>query len=546
MDSTEPPDSGFAEILQLATNFTSRWAPAAILSVTRATNHLTTSQISIYECTPSQVNCTNSYNLSTVVNDEVGGDSNSNSSSNEIILLDVSELQLTTSTSGDNITLLPSSSINVTEFVVTPDLTIHYPVLAVLLAVMCLLVIFGNALVMVAIKRERHLQTVTNYFVCSLAAADLLVGALVMPFSVVHEVLNKWWLFGQDWCDLWHSFDVLASTASILNLCVISLDRYWAITDPMSYPTKMTSKKAMILIAVVWTCSSLISFPAIIWWRATSTATVEEAAYRCLFTNDLGYLLVSSTISFYCPLAVMLFVYYRIYKAAVEQTRSIQLGSKCVQSTTEEAKVVLRIHRGGGGGLNLNTNHDCDSNDHDSDRSKATNWSMGRKLAKLTKETKAAKTLGIVMGVFILCWLPFFATNVLVGLWPTAIDDPDLVGSIVTWLGWLNSGMNPVIYACWSRDFRRAFEKILCGQCCRRRRERKSRALAFARFAANDRGPGVSALDRSSNSSSGRGHSRGNHVPAHATNSLPMSTMRDPIAAVTHASISAVVEVVQY
>lgn len=120
------------------------------------------------------------------------------------------------------------------------------------------------------------------------------------------------------------SFDVLASTASILNLCVISLDRYWAITDPISYPTKMTSKRALILICAVWTCSSLISFPAIIWWRAVSSPS--PPAYRCLFTDDISYLLVSSTISFYGPLAVMLVVYYRIYRAAVEQTRSIRLG----------------------------------------------------------------------------------------------------------------------------------------------------------------------------------------------------------------------------
>ena len=105
------------------------------------------------------------------------------------------------------------------------EIVIHHPILAIILGLMCITVIFGNVLVMVAIKRERYLKTVTNYFVASLAAADCLVGLIVMPFSVVHEVMNKWWVFGQDWCDLWHSFDVLASTASILNLCVISLDR---------------------------------------------------------------------------------------------------------------------------------------------------------------------------------------------------------------------------------------------------------------------------------------------------------------------------------
>jgi hypothetical protein len=260
----------------------------------------------------------------------------------------------------------PSSVDNVTNFDLTnsmnedPDFTIHHPVLAVILGVMCLMVIAGNVLVMVAIRRERNLQTVTNYFVASLSAADCLVGLIVMPFSVVHEVMNKSWIFGQDWCDLWHSFDVLASTASILNLCVISMDRYWAITDPLSYPSKLTSKRAKVLIAIVWLCSSLISFPAIAWWRAVSTGDSRE--YQCTFTADIGYLVFSSIISFYGPLSVMIFVYYRIYRAAVEQTQCIDRGSKHVcmhtmqQSSSgpsaqvndnENGPVVLRIHRGG-------------------------------------------------------------------------------------------------------------------------------------------------------------------------------------------------------
>lgn len=57
----------------------------------------------------------------------------------------------------------------------------------------------------------------------------------------------------------------------------------------------------------------------------------------------------------------------------------------------------------------------------------------------------------------------------------TCISDPQLVGSIVTWLGWLNSGMNPIIYACWSREFRKAFDKILFGKCCKKRRAQKRR-----------------------------------------------------------------------
>lgn len=92
----------------------------------------------------------------------------------------------------------PLSSTSSTV-VLEPDLRVHHPILAVLLGLICVVVVFGNVLTMLSIYKERYLHTVTNYFVASLAAADCLVGAIVMPFSVVHEVMNKWWIFGQDW-----------------------------------------------------------------------------------------------------------------------------------------------------------------------------------------------------------------------------------------------------------------------------------------------------------------------------------------------------------
>uniref|UniRef100_T1IQI9 G-protein coupled receptors family 1 profile domain-containing protein n=1 Tax=Strigamia maritima TaxID=126957 RepID=T1IQI9_STRMM len=384
------------------------------------------------------------------------------------------------STSHLNMTPSDTTNSSSTDWTWNEDIVFESSALAVVLALFCVITIFGNVLVMLAVTRERYLHTVTNYFIVSLAMADCLVGALVMPFSAVHEVMHKVWVFGQDWCDLWHSLDVLASTASILNLCVISLDRYWAITDPIAYPSRMTTKCATGLIVLVWVCAALISFPAIAWWRLVSPG--PPPPYTCNFTEDVGYAVFSSIISFYAPLSVMLFTYFRIYRAATEQTKSLRLGTKQVLACNgEEAmELTLRMHRGGGKG---SMQSDYSAAVHDDLLSpdalttgansvrivpkNLKHFSFSRKLAKIAKEKKAAKTLGIVVGVFVLCWLPFFVTSILISICATdCIPQLDLVYSIVTWLGWINSGMNPVIYACWSRDFRRAFTKILCGTCC--------------------------------------------------------------------------------
>ncbi|XP_070501092.1 dopamine receptor 2-like [Chironomus tepperi] len=316
-----------------------------------------------------------------------------------------------------------------------------------------------------------------------------------MPFSALYEVLQNTWFFGENWCDIWRSLDVLFSTASILNLCVISLDRYWAITDPFSYPMKMTRNRAAGLIAAVWICSSLISFPAIYWWRAARNGPMP--ALKCNFTEHLGYLVFSSTISFYLPLLVMVFTYCRIYRAAVVQTRSLKLGTKQVLMASGETQLTLRIHRGGTTRERDSSHHHQLQHQHQNttanstpeepdeeplsalhnngirrDRQIVKNFSLSRKLAKFAKEKKAAKTLGIVMGVFIICWLPFFVVNLLTGLCVDCIAHEEIVSAVVTWLGWINSSMNPVIYACWSRDFRRAFVRILC-VCCPRKIRRK-------------------------------------------------------------------------
>ncbi|CAG0902068.1 unnamed protein product, partial [Cyprideis torosa] len=389
------------------------------------------------------------------------------------------------------------------------------------LSIFCTATVSGNLLVIVAVGRESFLQSATNYFITSLAVADLLVGALVMPFGAYFEAMQTW-SFGPDWCDVWHSIDVLASTSSILNLCVISLDRYMAVTDPLTYPAKVTTRRAFWLIAAVWVLSSLISFPAIGWWRSVATHPPEPN--QCAFTEDLGYLAFSSTISFYAPLLIMVFTYCRIYKAAVTTTRSLRKGQRLVPDAHSLANgangagvTLLRIHRGGR--RREQTHSACHSmpagdgtssrrgsaasytRERNRDREPSVTFGddpesrlmppgqgshsaphsplppegrgsggtfrltirggvpLSRRLTRLAKEQKAAKTLGIVMGVFIICWLPFFAVNVLIGvckaLKTECIEDPDLLFSAVTWLGWINSGMNPAIYAYWSKDFRR-------------------------------------------------------------------------------------------
>ncbi|KAL3200885.1 hypothetical protein MRX96_013145 [Rhipicephalus microplus] len=126
--------------------------------------------------------------------------------------------------------------------------------------------VVGNVLVICSVFNHRPLRTVQNVFLVSLALADIAVALLVMPFNVAYSIMGRW-VFGLHFCELWLTCDVLCCTASILNLCAIALDRYWAIHDPINYAQKRTLRRVLLSIFLVWVISALISVPPLIGWN---------------------------------------------------------------------------------------------------------------------------------------------------------------------------------------------------------------------------------------------------------------------------------------
>ncbi|XP_055381524.1 probable serine/threonine-protein kinase DDB_G0282963 isoform X3 [Condylostylus longicornis] len=190
--------------------------------------------------------------------------------------------------------------------------------------------VLGNALVIISVQRNRKLRVITNYFVVSLAMADMLVALCAMTFNASVELSGGKWLFGRFMCNVYNSLDVYFSTASILHLCCISVDRYYAIVRPLEYPLNMTHRTVFFMLANVWILPALISFTPIFLGWYTTEENLEEMAKNpdtCVFIANTAYALISSSISFWIPGIVMVTMYLRIYKEAVRQRKALSRTS---------------------------------------------------------------------------------------------------------------------------------------------------------------------------------------------------------------------------
>ncbi|KAG8034972.1 hypothetical protein G9C98_008048 [Cotesia typhae] len=180
---------------------------------------------------------------------------------------------------------------------------------ALILVIVPCLTLFGNVLVILAVFRERTLQTVTNYFIVSLALADLLVAVVVMPFAV-YVLVNGAWALSAFICDFYIAMDVTCSTSSIFNLVAISIDRYIAVTQPIKYAKHKNSTRVWMTILLVWAISAAIGSPIVLGLNNTP----ERQLDLCVFYNS-DFIIYSSLSSFYIPCIIMVFLYWNIFKA---------------------------------------------------------------------------------------------------------------------------------------------------------------------------------------------------------------------------------------
>ena len=262
----------------------------------------------------------------------------------------------------------------------------------------------------IIISHSRQLHTPTNVFLLSLAVSDLLVGLVVMPTAVV--TMQSCWFLGKITCALLMLLSFIVTSSSVGSMLLISVDRHVAICAPLHYSSMITPSRAKICVSLCWICSVIYNF-IILKDQWSQIDMLNSCPQECAVFISYISGAVDLIFTFFGPVTVIIVLYMRVFVVAVSQARVMRSQTVAVKSRT----------------LNV--------------------------VAKKS-ELRAARTLGIVLLVFILCLCPYYGPSL-------AGQDTTVVGTPYpqSWLFYCNSSINPLIYAFFYPWFRKAIKLII-------------------------------------------------------------------------------------
>ncbi|KAG7221467.1 hypothetical protein INR49_002442, partial [Caranx melampygus] len=383
---------------------------------------------------------------------------------------------------------------------------------ALLILVIIALTIGGNILVILAVSLEKKLQNATNFFLRSLAVADMLVGILVMPISLINILYDYAWPLPSALCPIWIYLDVLFSTASIMHLCAISLDRYVAIRNPIEHSRFNSRTKAMMKIAAVWTISIGVSMPIPVIGLHNEDKVFVNGS--CVL-NEERFMLIGSFVAFFIPLVIMVVTYCLtiqvlqrqatvfLYEAKTSSQQPLHTPAltntlqpppstfhlpqintpdsqelKAPPPPPQSRRNTLSCLKGAEPSILLSASKSdsisiIPSSEAASQlsspaagpgRSDSSSCHGRRGMMQAIKnERRASKVLGIVFFLFLIMWCPFFITNVTFVLCRGSCNESllhDLL-NVFVWVGYISSGVNPLVYTLFNKTYRRAFSSYI-------------------------------------------------------------------------------------
>ncbi|XP_015209345.2 trace amine-associated receptor 13c-like [Lepisosteus oculatus] len=287
-----------------------------------------------------------------------------------------------------------------------------YVVMYISAVAVVMLTVCGNLVVIISISHFKQLHTPTNFLVLSLAVADFLVGAAVMPFCLI-LFIETCWYFGETFCILYNISVFFLTSVSINNVACIAIDRYFAVCYPLLYSAKVTVNITSSVISLNWLLSLLYNL-AFMYFNGNidGAEKLNICLGDCLFFITKSWVIIDLLCTLILPCSVMITLYFKIFVVAQKHARAIS-------SVTEQMCSADKISS--------------------------------------TSERKAAKTLGILVIAFLLCLVPYYICSLIL----KNVGRTSLVLSVLGWLLYFNSAINPIIYALFYPWFQKSVKLIV-------------------------------------------------------------------------------------
>ncbi|XP_030580333.1 trace amine-associated receptor 13c-like [Archocentrus centrarchus] len=279
------------------------------------------------------------------------------------------------------------------------------------LSSIALLTVILNLLLIISISHFKKLHTPTNLLLLSLAVSDCFVG-LLMFFQIM--IIDGCWFLGDLMCSMHFLLSYIITSASVGTMVLISIDRYVAICYPLHYSTKVTPKRAKACVYLCWICSSLFQC-LVLKDNLVQPGRYNSCYGECVVVVGHAFGVADLLLSFVGPVIVIVVLYLRVFVVAVSQARALWSHFAAV---THEGSVSTNVKK---------------------------------------SEMKALRTISVLIIVFLICLCPYYCVTV-------SDQDAMLSGSSVTFvvcLFYLNSCINPLIYALFYPWFRKSVKQIV-------------------------------------------------------------------------------------
>ncbi|XP_036612323.1 G-protein coupled receptor 161 [Trichosurus vulpecula] len=309
---------------------------------------------------------------------------------------------------------------------------------SVAIIIIAIFVCLGNSVIVFTLYKKSYLLTLSNKFVFSLTLSNFLLSVLVLPFVATSSIRREW-IFGVVWCNFSALLYLLISSASMLTLGVIAIDRYYAVLYPMVYPMKITGNRAVLALVYIWLHSLIGCLPPLFGW---SSVEFDEFKWMCVaaWHREVGYTAFWQIWCALLPFVVMVVCYGFIFRVARVKARKVHCGTVVI--VEEDAQ------RNGRKNSNTSTS------------SSGSRRNAFQGVVYSANQCKALITILVVIGAFVVTWGPYMVVITSEALWGKNSVSPALE-TLATWLSFTSAICHPLIYGLWNKTVR----KELLGMC---------------------------------------------------------------------------------